>query len=912
MTVIDRRFAPSAISWALLAQLGALSVASSVAVAEPVKFEVTASDATDALSTFSTQAGLQILFEHRAVEGRRTQAVVGEYEPSAALELLLKQSGLTFEFVNDKTVAIREPARERAQNVATSPAVFQKTSAASTSSSGIRIAQAADNDNQVSDVRGNNAKTVAADGAVRLEEVIVTGSHIRGAQNLSSPVIAFDREDIEASGYATTQQLIQSLPQNVNNISDTTFDSRNGGQSATPYMGAGVNLRGLGGESTLVLVNGRRLAAAGKGDFVDISLIPLSAIERVEVLTDGASAIYGSDAVGGVVNIILRNDVDGAETRLRYGSATQGAHTELQVGQMLGSAWDAGQALFSYEYLRRTALNSSERDFVRLDNSIFDMEDFELIPGQTRHSAMAMISQRFSELLSVSGEFFYGRRDSAFSFQSGHTIADTTSRGQQYGGSLGLAIDLPKGWQLRSSALFDRNESDAQESLGGAPYITYGNESELWSVDIGADGKIAQAPGGDVRLAFGAQFRSEEFAEHFFDYPITLDRDISAAYAEFQLPLIGKENRRAGVERLDMTIAGRYEDYSDFGDTFNPKLGLAWSPIMGLNLRSTWGTSFKAPLLTQMNPQNAYVTVYEDSFVDEQGATTGIHLIGSGVDLGPQESRNWTVGLDIDSALLFGVEVSATYFDINYEDRVRSPFPGGYDIYGALIDPVYAAAVTRNASEEEIAVLLDGPRVSCYTRDFDPCANMTSPGEITAIVDERLRNVALERVSGVDLSVGYRWPSSLGDWRFDVNATHLLEKRERLAAAAPEADQLNDVWRPVDLRVRGALGFVRGRLNANASINYVDGYRDNRVPYWDGYYPNQRSTVGSWTTTDVTAQFDIGGLFPGAARSVVTLSAINIFDRDPPFIASPFGLNFDGANATPLGRFVSFQAVVRW
>ena len=128
----------------------------------------------------------------------------------------------------------------------------------------------------------------------------MTGSHIRGAKNHSSPMITVDRQDIERSGYGTTQQLIRSLTQSVNSVSDTTVGSVNGGlDDGEGYDGAGLNLRGLGGDSTLVLLNGRRLAAAGRGSFVDVSLIPLSAIERVELLTDGASAIYGSDAVGG-------------------------------------------------------------------------------------------------------------------------------------------------------------------------------------------------------------------------------------------------------------------------------------------------------------------------------------------------------------------------------------------------------------------------------------------------------------------------------------------------------------------------------------------------------------------------------------------------------------------------------------
>src|SRR6185437_6090175 len=126
-----------------------------------------------------------------------------------------------------------------------------------------------------------------------------------------------------------------------------TVGSIAGGGNATNKVDAtGVNLRGLGNDATLVLINGHRVAPGNtEGNFVDLSMIPLYAVERVEVVTDGASAIYGSDAVGGVVNIILGRNLDGAETRVRYGSVTNGSTTEREVGQTVGHGWDTGSAL---------------------------------------------------------------------------------------------------------------------------------------------------------------------------------------------------------------------------------------------------------------------------------------------------------------------------------------------------------------------------------------------------------------------------------------------------------------------------------------------------------------------------------------------------------------------------------------
>jgi outer membrane receptor protein involved in Fe transport len=104
-----------------------------------------------------------------------------------------------------------------------------------------------------------------------------------------------------------------------------------------------VNLRGLGSNATLVLVNGRRLGGAGeKGDFTDISTLPSIAVDRVEILLDGASAIYGSDAVGGVVNVLMRRNLDGGEIRIEGGEGAGGAPREGQLGLIAGHRWGSG------------------------------------------------------------------------------------------------------------------------------------------------------------------------------------------------------------------------------------------------------------------------------------------------------------------------------------------------------------------------------------------------------------------------------------------------------------------------------------------------------------------------------------------------------------------------------------------
>lgn len=152
----------------------------------------------------------------------------------------------------------------------------------------------------------------------------MAGAHVQVPWAKGAPagaaVTTLDRKAIEQSGYAMTQQMLQSLPQNFGGgPGETTFATARGNADANTSFGSAVNLRGLG-PSTLVLLNGTRPPMAGTaGIFTDLSMVPLSAVERVEVLPDGASALCGSDAVAGVVNIVPRARFRGLETSLRYG-----------------------------------------------------------------------------------------------------------------------------------------------------------------------------------------------------------------------------------------------------------------------------------------------------------------------------------------------------------------------------------------------------------------------------------------------------------------------------------------------------------------------------------------------------------------------------------------------------------------
>lgn len=191
-------------------------------------------------------------------------------------------------------------------------------------------------------------------------DIIVTGSHIRGGVSAGSALQIIDRKDIDLSGLGTAAQVLHSLPQNFRG--GINEEVREGAEVFTNrFSGATVNLRGLDSDATLVLLNGHRLPSGGlRGGFTDISVIPLAAIERVEVLTDGASAVYGADAVAGVVNFVLKSDYEAIESRARYGSVTEGSLDDYQLSQSIGRRWQNGGILAAYEFHKRDALPASD------------------------------------------------------------------------------------------------------------------------------------------------------------------------------------------------------------------------------------------------------------------------------------------------------------------------------------------------------------------------------------------------------------------------------------------------------------------------------------------------------------------------------------------------------------------------
>ncbi|RUO28143.1 TonB-dependent receptor [Aliidiomarina sedimenti] len=192
------------------------------------------------------------------------------------------------------------------------------------------------------------------------ERITVTGSRVlRAEAESAAPVQVFTAEDIEATGLTSMEMVLQRMSASAGYGGNQTSAYWNGGGWGTTQ----VNLRGLGANRTLVLLNGRRVVNGGTGanSSVDLNTIPLTMVERIEVLKDGASAIYGADAVAGVVNVITRKSYDGFMVEGRVAGSEHGDGGERQVNMMFGASSDRGRIVTTASYRSTEAVNMADR-----------------------------------------------------------------------------------------------------------------------------------------------------------------------------------------------------------------------------------------------------------------------------------------------------------------------------------------------------------------------------------------------------------------------------------------------------------------------------------------------------------------------------------------------------------------------
>ncbi|WP_227718286.1 TonB-dependent receptor [Microbulbifer sp. Q7] len=835
------------------------------------------------------------------------------------------------------------------------------------------------------------------------EEITVTGRNLTGSHlrhlklDSYAPIDVLAQPELEITGAQTVAELLKFLPAVSGNSTSTSVT--NGGNGT-----ATVTLRGLPASNTLVLINGRRIVNNGfGGEAADLNTIPLSAVDRIEVLKDGASAVYGSDAIAGVVNIILRREFDGLSLNSYYGQAERGDQQTQSYSVTWGAGDEERHLMFSLAHYRQGEIFSRDRDlsasadnrsrggtdlrssaspqgFIALSDGVVsnrgdgytpwtpeDLYNFReqtsaLVPSE-KQSLYVAGSQRLSDTVATYAELMAVRT------RAESTMAATPVFTRFDNGDLSIAADQvynPFGeeitdvrkrvlelgprvqhnstdtWRLNSGLKGDAGDwqweltaaahyTEARERLTnlidpirlsaglkgsdtcnaesscvpinllGTPGSIDGEQldfirgenrvngaSRMASLTYIADGPLGRNQAGDILAAAGVEVRREaiDFTSTDINGLSLIGgiasgsaqgmRLIGEAFGEISLPL------KANALWLDGAI--RYSDYSDFGNTANPKVALRWRPTPSLLVRASYATGFKAPTLVDMN-QTGYQS--QEFLFDpctnsnasslpgcsgraDQARIQYLTEFGGNPDLQPETSDNRSLGIVWTPGDYTGFHASLDLFEIRQND---------------VIDTSPQYLINENATNG-----LFGDRVIRDAR-----------GDITRIVATRL-NIGAREVRGIDASLRYQHQSrELGLLRWSMNGSHMASYLNQLAPGSPTED-LSGTFADSASGGAGSLPewkantgvyWQRGRWEAGYTVHYVSGLKESFTVN-DQYVTRQ---IGSWSTHDLQVAYGM----PSGYRFAVGID--NLLDEAPPFAASAFNDNFDARTYDLTGRY---------
>ncbi|WNC68927.1 TonB-dependent receptor [Thalassotalea nanhaiensis] len=828
---------------------------------------------------------------------------------------------------------------------------------------------------------------ISAEDETDIERIEVTGSHIkRTDMEGPSPLTSLSADDIAKSGVTDLISLFTKLPI----AGQGTFSTQANSSDDTANGGSSVSLRGLGADSTLILVNGRRVSVSpfAKGidtAFVDINNIPLAAIKRVDILKDGASATYGSDAIAGVINIILRDDIEGVEISAKIGDTADGGGEEENVSLVWGNSTETTSHTFVLDYFRRGEILYADRDYSESANQAAQRPNDEFatdfrsssgIPGTIAlasdptvrlpdtfgndhcpaedidtannlcrydyapHMSMVPQTERFSYNymgkyeINDNLEFFTelngqnaktmirGAGSPSFNelFMSGdnanHPMADdpthpfymqdlTMRRRMVDIGNRKKEVDTDyyrvitglRGefgeWNWEAAYSYIKSES-VEMGVDGYPNsqrVQEAIDSELWNpfepssnsaealayietnttrvgkstnktIDAKISGPVFEMPAGDLMIGVGAEYREESISDNPDDQFLRGNvfgteatqangsRDNTAIFAELAIPVL---------DSLEVQLAVRHEDYSDFGTTTDPKVSFLWAPLDNLSLRGSYGTAFRAPSLHQLGlgrtdeSPNLVDTVRCDAVGNINKACEPQEytaVFEGNPDLGPEESTSYNLGVvyNVTDNLSFSVD----YYSYEIEDIIDSDTQFVFSNFGADPDVV-----------ERLPSTLPG-----------------DPGEVVQIFDS-FQNIGDLDTSGLDFDLRWNLDTGMGQFKLSYVLNYVLEyedKRpdgnggQRIDTEAGDFEQPEFRWTAGVDWISG-----NGNIGANAAINYIDEFEQDASVQAPGI-----SSLDSFVTVDAAVNYY------GFENTVFTLGATNLFNEEPPFAYHDF------------------------
>ncbi|RUO24331.1 TonB-dependent receptor [Aliidiomarina minuta] len=817
-----------------------------------------------------------------------------------------------------------------------------------------------------------------------MERVQVTGSRInRTDVEGASPISIINRDEIDASGYTNLQQILERMP----SAGVGTFSTRGNSQDSTANGGAAISLRGLGSDATLVLINGRRVAVSSFAEgvansFVDINSIPVAAIERVEVLKDGASAIYGSDAVAGVVNIILRDDFVGTEAAISYGGTTGPNYDETNLSTVWGAGDSDSNTTVIFDYFKNGSIMGSEmgrfgtanqapyggldlrssRGFpgnfvvdgeVQIDpdcpadstfgvTCVYDYGPFTMtIPEAERMGAMVLMNRRLNRNLEGYVEFNaqHNRSKAGGAATPLDGDAGLTVPGDHPDNPFGQDVEInrfrtvdagPRVWSIESDTLrlvtglrgdlgtwnwdvaFQKGRNASlqtggrdqgwvrtdmlQEEINAGRYNPFGGtvnspevidaittsltrrgKSHITSVDGSIAGEAFQLGDHYVSMAAGFEYREEDV----FDRPddqfqrglifgtesvqAEAEREQWAAYLEFLVPL---------TDDLEFTASGRYDDYSDFGSTFNPQFKVQWRATEEVRFRASYGQGFRAPSLAQIGLGPSEVSQFftdtyrcpdNDPNNPACGATDYVIVFTGNEDLDAEESENWNIGavwqINQDWDLAFD------YWSITQDNKIdRNDFEAVYQ---------------EHCNDQDSTV--------CVRQPPQPGNEL---GELSVIYNSYV-NVSSQEAAGIDFSTNYRVPFDLyGDLRLSLDWSYMTHFEKN------DIDYLGEYNYPKN-RWTGSADWTRNGWGVTATVSYIGEFQD--------YKPPQEVETTSVRTVSSQALLDLQVRYDLTESLRMSVGGTNVLDEEPPFAIGDMNNDLYGYVSgvhNPRGRFI--------
>lgn len=745
----------------------------------------------------------------------------------------------------------------------------------------------------------SDAGTSAA-ATTDLAPLTVTGTRIRGGAT-PSPVISIDHERIRTEGFATLGDVVRSLPQNFNGGQNPgVIGAATGVANQDSTGGSALNLRGLGPDASLTLLNGRRMAYDGFSQAVDISAIPVEVVERVDVIPDGASAIYGSDAVGGVANVVLRTDLEGLALGVRYGGATSGGLDTTEFTAAGGADWGSGGFVAALKRVDAGAIRTRDRSYTR-----YLPEPYTIYGASDTRSGLLGFRQSFGDAVEARIDALRTDRHMARLVPGGavHYRYDPNTSITTLAPSVTFAIG--DAWAVTAGGAVGRNENVDERYLvsgEGTTKVTetcYCNRSR--SIEIGAEGPVLDMGDREVRLAVGAGQRYDEFSlqPRIGGRPFSGEERARFAYAEANVPLVARSHGLAAADRLEASLAIRAEDYDSFGQVTTPKVGLIYSPTPDVTIKTSWGRSFKAPTLVQRN-QNRDAYLWLASAVGGDGPSTATALMsyGGNADLEPERARTWTASLALHPVALPGFEAELTWFDIDYTDRVVEPV----NYQQALSNPAYADFVDLAPTPQEIEALLAEYDSAFYNLSGQPF----DPDDVVAIIRNHYVNAARQRIRGLDLSGAYAVDLARGRLSVTGSASW-LDSSQVTAEGRPAFDLAGTIFNPARVNGRAGLAWLGGGFSASGSVNYSGG-----VTNLTNAGVSERTA--SFTTVDTTLGYEFAADSGALEGASIVLSAQNLLNREPPLHTTAVAtfVPYDATNYSAIGRFVSITIRKAW